>query len=215
MTNVSLMQNREYNKVPTEMRDDNVIPSVSEIPSLLTSIRHPRKSRSISIGPQSEADAYETLAYREQRRRESKSENAATNARIDAKNGKLPDYFGVTTSNNASRVPTAGLLPTPAPSSTDLNKSLLVVETALYTPLTPGSTSGNVSRRPSQERRQDEKEEREMFSKLEKPRVRYDVEVITKLIVYTGIAWIACEGAPLMFEVIGLGVGPPYWKATV
>lgn len=33
---------------------------------------------------------------------------------------------------------------------------------------------------------QDEKEEREMFSKLEKPRVRYDVEVMTKLIVYSG-----------------------------
>lgn len=31
-----------------------------------------------------------------------------------------------------------------------------------------------------------EKEEREMFAKLEKPRVRYDVEVITKLIVYSG-----------------------------
>ena len=59
-------------------------------------------------------------------------------------------------------------------------------EQVLYTPLTPGSTSGASSRRPSSERRQDEREEREMFSKLEKPRVRYDVEVITKLIVYTG-----------------------------
>jgi hypothetical protein len=28
--------------------------------------------------------------------------------------------------------------------------------------------------------------EREMFSQLIKPRVRYDVEVITKLVVYTG-----------------------------
>ena len=82
-------------------------------------------------------------------------------------------------------------------------------ETALYTPLTPGSLaagSTSSSRRPSAERRQDEKEEREMFSKLEKPRVRYDVEVITKLIVYAGIAWIAVEGAPLLFESIGLGI---------
>lgn len=45
-----------------------------------------------------------------------------------------------------------------------------------------------------------------MFSKLEKPRVRYDVEVITKLIVYAGIAWIAVEGAPILFETIGLGI---------
>jgi hypothetical protein len=35
-------------------------------------MRHPRR-RAISIGPQSEADAYETLAYREKRRRESQS----------------------------------------------------------------------------------------------------------------------------------------------
>lgn len=98
-------------------------------------------------------------------------------------------------------------------------------EEVLYTPLTPGTTSGASSRRPSSERRQDEREEREMFSKLEKPRVRYDVEVITKLIVYTGIfgtlsmatmmwlinaagiGWIAVEGAPILFETIGLGIG--------
>ena len=59
-------------------------------------------------------------------------------------------------------------------------------EQVLYTPLTPGTASGASSRQPSSERRQDEREEREMFSKLEKPRVRYDVEVITKLVVYTG-----------------------------
>lgn len=97
-------------------------------------------------------------------------------------------------------------------------------EQVLYTPLTPGTASGTSSRRPSSERRQDEREEREMFSKLEKPRVRYDVEVITKLIVYTGtysisslamlswliklagIAWIAVEGGPILFETIGLGL---------
>ena len=28
--------------------------------------------------------------------------------------------------------------------------------------------------------------EKELFSRLEKPRVRYDVEVVTKLVVYTG-----------------------------
>jgi hypothetical protein len=32
-----------------------------------------------------------------------------------------------------------------------------------------------------------EKEKRELFDKLTKPRVRYDVEVITKLIVYSGM----------------------------
>jgi hypothetical protein len=34
--------------------------------------------------------------------------------------------------------------------------------------------------------REEEREEREIFLRLEKPRVRYDVEVVTKLIVYSG-----------------------------
>jgi len=50
-----------------------------------------------------------------------------------------------------------------------------------------GEATG-MHRSASADRRQDEREEREMFSKLEKPRVRYDVEVVTKLIVYAGMA---------------------------
>ncbi len=39
----------------------------------------------------------------------------------------------------------------------------------------------------SDSRSDDEKSDREMFSALEKPRVRYDAEVITKLVVYAGM----------------------------
>ena len=179
---------REYQQVPNQ-KDDNVIPAVSEIPSLLTSFRHPRRSRSVSVGPQSEADAYETLAYRDKRRRQSKSEVAAAAPKINNKNSSeenAPGYFGISTSHRtSSRHPTASL-PTPVYSSMDLYKSMTGPEQVLYTPLTSRTASGASSRRPSSERRQDEREEREMFSKLEKPRVRYDVEVITKLIVYSG-----------------------------
>ena len=45
-----------------------------------------------------------------------------------------------------------------------------------------------MQRSASADRREDEREEREMFSRLEKPRVRYDVEVVTKIIVYAGRA---------------------------
>ncbi|KAL9104549.1 MAG: hypothetical protein Q9163_000523 [Psora crenata] len=202
------VQASEYKQVPKQLNGDNVIPSVSEIPSLLTSIRYPRRSRSVSVGPQSEADAYETLAYREKLRRESTQEKLAANPKISEGSAESPGCFGVTTSRSASNDSTAGLQLTPASSGTNLYKSMLGTEAALYTPSTPGSRSANTksSRRPSQERRQLEREEREMFSKLEKPRVRYDVEVITKLIVYIGIGWIAVEGAPLLFEKIGLGV---------
>ena len=51
-----------------------------------------------------------------------------------------------------------------------------------------------------------EMDEKELFSNLQKPRVRYDVEVVTKLIVYSGIAWLAVEGNPILFHVLGLSV---------
>ena len=172
-------------------KDDNVIPSVSEIPSMITSIRHPRRSRSVSVGPQSEADAYETLAYRERRRKESMSTMAAKpviTERPDDGGGE-PGYFGMTTSKNVrDRSPTAELVITPDPSINGFLKTP-ATETALYTPLTPSDTSNGsntLTRRPSEDRRQYQREKTEMFSKLEKPRVRYDVEVITKLVVYTG-----------------------------
>ena len=157
---------------------------------------------------------------------------AAFTQRIDetySSKEKEPGYFGISTSRrDLSRHSTADL-PTPAYSGMDLHKSMTAPEQVLYTPLTSGTASGASSRQPSSERRQDEREEREMFSRLEKPRVRYDVEVITKLIVYSGmrgtssfassfaildwlmivagIAWIAVEGAPILFEAIGLGLG--------
>ena len=202
----------EYKKVPVQQRDDNVYPSVTEIPSLLASIRHPRKSRSISIGPQSEADAYETLASRDLRRRETKRDPDTAKALSREKTSAVTSYFSDTTSASPSKKDPDGHLLTPDSSDTDLQKSKLETERSLHTPLTPESMGGSVSRRPSQIRRQDEKEEREMFSKLEKPRVRYDVEVITKLIVYAGIGWIACEGAPRVFEATGLGMGKAIWE---
>ena len=174
------------------IKEDNVIPSMHGISSLLTTIRHPRKSRSVSVGPQSEADAYETIAYREKRRRESLSETADIKlipqekvSSEDNTNG----YVGVRKlANSATRV-APGMLPTPASSKLDLFEHMMGTDSVLYTPTTPLdelAVNGFINRRPSDDRRQYEREEREMFSKLEKPRVRYDVEVITKLIVYTG-----------------------------
>ncbi len=183
---------RKYKNVPN-IQEDNVIPSVSEIPSLLTTLRHPRRSRSISIGPQSAADAYETLAFREKHRRESGSSLAEKNAFLrDSSQSHHPEsYFGISTSNNAKTIPiTSCMLPTPAASELDLYQHVPVLDPAMYTPPAPDAVLGisrTPNRRLSEDRRQYEKEDRDMFSKLEKPRVRYDVEVITKLIVYCGM----------------------------
>ena len=53
---------------------------------------------------------------------------------------------------------------------------------------------------PKEEAKQDQK----MFDALQRPRVRYDVEVITKLIVYAGIAWLVVQGNPWLFYWAGI-----------
>ena len=168
---------------------------MSDFPSLLTQIRHPRRSRSVSVGPQSAADAYETLAFREKRRRESISSMADRNPVIGERGRPedLESNLGFTTSNSTpQRYLASAVLPTPTLSDGDLSRNTTA---ELYPPNLPDSGSSGsgsatprtLNRRLSDDRRQYDREDREMFSKLEKPRVRYDVEVITKLIVYTGM----------------------------
>jgi hypothetical protein len=145
-------QASEYTKIPfpKKHKDDNVIPSISEIPALLGSLR---RRRAVSIGPQSAADAYETLAYREKRRRDSHS------------------------------VPPASPLAPPL----DTYESMMGTgfDSRLASPLPDISGIGPPTADPA-DAIQLERSEQEMFSRLEKPRVRYDVEVVTKLIVYSG-----------------------------
>jgi len=135
----------EYKKVPR--LPDETLPSLDELPSLVRSIRHPRSD---SVGPQSAADAYETLAYREMRRRES---NAASTAPEPREIDKYEKEMGM------------GVV--------DMD--------ALY--------RGNHDREHDYACGDSEvEEEREVFRRIEpfKPRVRYDVEVVTKLVVYAG-----------------------------
>ncbi|KAL8732480.1 MAG: hypothetical protein Q9166_002694 [cf. Caloplaca sp. 2 TL-2023] len=182
-----------YTKIPRNLKTDNVLPPVSEIPSLITSLRHPRKNRSVSVGPQSEADAYEALAFNDRKRRESNSSASKVRQsnRDQAKSDNTDSaYFSKTFSRNGPEIARITALPTPAPSQLDLRTNLELPDVFLDDPMTPRtlpSIANTPDRRLSEDRRQFEKEEREIFSMVEKPRVRYDVEVVTKLIVYTGM----------------------------
>ncbi|KAL8718202.1 MAG: hypothetical protein Q9225_004629 [Loekoesia sp. 1 TL-2023] len=195
-----------------------------------SSFRHPRKSRSVSIGPQSEADAYEALALRDRIRREDKATSRMRQATRNQSSSDRSDgaYFGDIPSSSVPTIPRKTGLPTPAPSQVDLYTNTLssdVLVDGLLTPSTLPSAMSTPDRRLSEDRRQHEMDEKEIFSMVEKPRVRYDVEVVTKLIVYAGvlefnyprcthlltlikgIAWLSVEGNPLLFELIGLGMG--------
>ncbi|KAF1945244.1 sphingosine-1-phosphate phosphohydrolase [Clathrospora elynae] len=201
----------KYKSIQPFADDDNVIPPVSDLPHMLKNLAHPRK-RSVSVGPQSAADAYETLAYRNRRRRE--SINSMDGVPEDGTWLPSPALKPSTPAiEKAEPLLGASLLPTPMASRVHSYEQMMgtgqinFAEKNLTTP--PGSdtdVAGDVYRLP-QTPTEEEKEKREIFMKLTKPRVRYDVEVVTKLIVYAGIAWLAVAGNPILFEWVGLGMG--------
>lgn len=187
--------------MPTLRQDDKVLPPASEIPAMLSSIR--RRRRTISVGPQSEADARELIATRHQLRRD---EKAADGPKPKSSNSSLkapatPSIAEIQNPLTPEESPESASYAAVQENASNLSPPSLQVsapEKDLLTP--PPSENGNLS----DSGREDEKNDRKMFSTLEKPRIRYDVEVITKLVVYAGIAWLAVEGNPLLFAKLGI-----------
>lgn len=187
----------EYKKIPARQRMDNVMPSVSDLPNLIKSIRHPGRGRAVSIGPQSAADAYETLAYREKRRRDSLiGSEDVTLPTFDTTT--LQEHTGNTSHTNSTSSaisPRLGAtlavnLPTPDASRVGSYEKLMGQGHVVFSPPTtpPTDDPENSSLEPDIYVGQgNELGEKEIFSRLEKPRVRYDVEVVTKLVVYAGM----------------------------
>lgn len=147
--------------------DKEVFPNFSDIPSIITSIRHPRR-RAISIGPQSQADAYETLAYREKRRRESQS---SSNRESPADGEAKPNGTAVLARKTSKLDQYENMMGTGSPQSGTIEV---------------GSDIPRSSPLPSPEYDTAQADAKEVFSQIKKPRVRYDVEVVTKLVVYAG-----------------------------
>jgi dihydrosphingosine 1-phosphate phosphatase len=180
---------RKYTSIPQLQGDDNVIPPASELPHMLKNLAHPRK-RSISVGPQSAADAYETLAYRNRRRRES----------INSLDGSVPEDATWSPSSKEKREDTlklpqysnektplgANLLPTPMASRVHSYEQMMGTGKPEVTTITPPGSDVDFTGEAVQSPVEAENEKRELFKQLTKPRVRYDVEVVTKLIVYGG-----------------------------
>lgn len=158
----------EYKNIPLRLKVDNVMPSVSDLPGLITAVRHPRRGRSVSIGPQSAADAYETLAYRERKRKES---NASLRSKASVQE-LANEHLGRSSAVHSGQQ-------RPSDFEKQMGEGTVVVS--------PASDSNQANGDPDLYiGQQDELGEKEVFSKLIRPRVRYDVEVITKLVVYAG-----------------------------
>ncbi|KAI0830440.1 PAP2-domain-containing protein [Hypoxylon sp. FL0890] len=198
----------EYKNIPLRLRVDNVMPNVSDLPNLITAVRHPGRGRSVSVGPQSAADAYETLAYRERRRRESISVGAGVGDIREQKEqqeeGQQEPKEESTAVSSSSNRNVHAQNNRPSDFEKQMGEGTVVVS-----PVEMNLTEVDGDAEPDVYIGQhDELGEREVFSKLIKPRVRYDVEVVTKLVVYCGIGWLAVEIIPVLYEVIpGLGAG--------
>jgi hypothetical protein len=179
---------RYYKSVPKLRQDDNVLPPASEIPAMLSNTR----KRTISVGPQSEADVREYIANREQKRRESLSSAVASRGPTwKTANGHTADASRGPFNESAD----GHLSPSPVHAARQKPQSI---------PETSTTEKGVQTPSQSESGREDEVQDRNMFSALEKPRIRYDVEVITKVVVYAGIGWLAVEGDPLLFRWLGL-----------
>lgn len=177
-------QASQYTRIPQPGPDDNVIPALSQIPSFLTWMRHPRR-RSISIGPQSEADAYETLAYRQKRRRNSLSAGDGSRrralSRIVSDDGEARPHSPRTDVSNGTISPAGGRM-----SQLERYERLMGTGFEPARPAEAGPVATSAVQAEKVEFPDAKREEEEMFSRILKPRVRYDVEVITKLIIYSG-----------------------------
>lgn len=191
----------EYKNIPNllKLRTDNVLPTMSDLPHFVKTLRAPARGRSVSIGPQSAADAYEALAYRERRRRESVGSNGSIKSHMDLRerfqaDGTMHPYSEDMATNLDPHFSPAGKSTALADYEQQMGQGrvTLTKSGADHSP----SPATLIVREEVEEiddagllvgrRAQDELGEREMFEQLVKPRVRYDVEVVTKLVVYTG-----------------------------
>lgn len=195
----------QYKTVPSPFKDDDLIPSVSELPDMITSMRHPRQ-RAISVGPVSEADAYETLAYREKRRKE-------TGGPIDTSSMPIREYgtssSSVQANNGINQQPTKSIdeyenmmgrgseVSKSANGDSKRASALGQIQnrdgtssSTTSTPVTPATAISFDTDAPTLDdaEKNDEIMAEDMFRSITRPRVRYDVEVVTKLIIYSGLS---------------------------
>lgn len=185
----------EYKNIPNllKLRTDTVLPTMSDLPRFVKTLRAPTRGRSVSIGPQSAADAYEALAYREKRRRESIGSNGSVKgSHLDLRGRFQADGAAVSPTRSNGGGDEAGKSTALADYEQQMGQGRVVLPRSRAdrspSPATPmvieEEGDGLFAGRDTEQR--DELGEQEMFDLLTKPRVRYDVEVVTKLVVYTG-----------------------------
>ena len=144
---------------------------------MISSLRHPRR-RAVSVGPQSMADAYETIElYRRKQKDPAPLANKLTISCSEANTSSKPTVNLFMTNTDVTKIISenhdteddGGL-------SVCLCQDLLTAQNVKTVGLETNSETIIIDRKYQK-----------VFSQLEKPRIRYDVEVITKIIIYSGM----------------------------
>ncbi len=186
----------KYTSIQPFADDDNLIPPASDLPHMLKNLAHPRK-RSVSVGPQSAADAYETIAYRNRKRRESFSslDGAVPEDGKWVPRSPLTSQVSTPAVEKAEPILGTGVLPAPMASKLKSYEEMMGTG-KVEMPEKNGTANPEIvlsstedDFQLAQSPTEEENEKRQIFMMLTKPRVRYDVEVVTKLIVYTGMSY--------------------------
>ena len=168
--------------MPSPLKDDEVLPSVSKISSMMSSLRQPRR-RAVSVGPQSVADAFEVLAYHEHKRSQSSGSGTSNRPKQNGVLGDLPESFrtGSLSSSNST-----GVFDVDASEPSLRTHRLIKFARAAESPIDISDDGGRQFEAAGPDEKHSSKASTEIVSIVMKPRVRYDVEVVTKLIVYAG-----------------------------
>lgn len=164
----------QYEDVPPSLPDTTLF-EPKNITSLFTKVG---RARGDSVGPQSTADVYESIAYREYQKQK---------AAAAMMNHRKPSHLSTEEKNVGGGLSSSSYMMTSshaAESDYDYYDS---------------TTSSNINSSGSREVQEDE-----LMSQIVIPRVRYDVEVVTKIIVYSGIGLIAVDLCGIIFVTIGI-----------
>lgn len=188
----------QYGDIPQSLPDSTLFD-----PQNITKIfTKSGRARADSVGPQSTADVYESIAYREyQKEKQEKQEQAAALTHRRTKQtgtdekAQLHAHSSGTTSLSPFNAKSLG----DSHQAEDSSACVLDDEETMK----HGHSAGH-HHNCSHSTAEQDAADKDLMSSIVVPRVRYDVEVVTKLIVYAGIGAIATDGAGLAFGILGI-----------
>lgn len=176
----------QYDGVPSSLPDTTLF-EPENITSLFSKVS---RSRGDSVGPQSTADVYESIAYREYQKQKAAA----------AMNHRKPSHANLERNLGGAGLSSSSyMLPSHYSHSSDdpvtAGDNCYEEKHSWYNPTSDTNSHTTCAQ---------EIQEDELMSQIVIPRVRYDVEVVTKLIVYFGIGVIAVDLCGIIFVSLGI-----------